>query len=96
MTGGAGFTKDMSNSSRTNRALLGNSGGTYGNFDSQAYGHPKSKTAPEFKEATPEVLASIRAEMHTQNLQSTKTRRLIIIGTSIVVMIGFILLFVKF
>ncbi|WP_421876957.1 hypothetical protein [Marinoscillum sp.] len=78
---GAGFMKDMADSSRRNRSLLkGGDSGTYNSFDSKSYTAKPGKV-PSFKKASPEVLERIRAQMKIDNNRSTKTKRIVLFTT---------------
>lgn len=94
---GAGFARDMANSSRNNRSLLKGDGGGYSSFDASSYGHPTNKTEPKFKEATPEVLAAIREEIEVQNQEAKRQKRIIILSATIGAIICLCLIFlIKF
>ncbi len=69
---GAGYLRDMVKTTQLNRSLLkGNDAGTFNNFDREAYlGGHKTKTVPTYKEASPELLQSIRLQMQQDNLKT--------------------------
>lgn len=77
---GAGFIKDMINSTRSNRGLLkGNDAAAYNSFDTSAYKvSAKRRLSPKFKEASPELLLELRARIKADNLRVATIKRRII------------------
>ena len=78
--GGAGLVQDMVKTINKNKSLLKKASGTYASFDHTSYSLPKNCKEPTFKEATPEVLATIREQMISQKSRSTRIMTLIFIA----------------
>ncbi|RJE73119.1 hypothetical protein BGP76_04040 [Reichenbachiella sp. MSK19-1] len=74
MTGGAGFSRDSQNSSRSNRSLLKGSG-LYKSFDkSYISDYIISRKPRIFKEATPEYLAELHVKLAARRKKEIKRK----------------------
>lgn len=92
---GAGFTKDMVNSSRGNRTLLkGNASATFNNFDREAYQiKSKKRKAPQYNQASKAYMKQLRNQLLADNLRTSRIRKLVLAGSVATGLILFSLLF---
>lgn len=92
---GAGFIKDMINTSRSNRSILKGKGlGKYQNFDPSQYPSPLTRgNAPIYKQASAEHLEEIRARMIAENNRTRRIKLRILISSFLVALILLLLLF---
>jgi len=93
---GAGFIKDMINSSRGNRKLLKGENGKFKNFDKESYPTGKKRNlSPQYKDATPLRLESIRKKLINEN-KKAKFRKIAVFIFSLLIVSILIFLIGKY
>ncbi|MEO9967536.1 MAG: hypothetical protein ABJF11_17195 [Reichenbachiella sp.] len=92
--GGAGFMKDMINSTKNNRSLVKGDSYPYGSFDKSyitgyAARKDKKKVAPHFfKKASPKYYRQLRVAMHRANRDHLRKKLILLFSIVAVVGIG--------